>query len=55
MINLIRGFMYDVLDDSVEMMEIAIEFIPHEWPWLAKSLDFGKERLIDCMQMVDPL
>lgn len=54
MVSLIRGVLYDILDDSVEIMEIAMEYV-EDWPWLHSGLDFGRERLLDCLQLVDPL
>lgn len=52
-IDLVKGFVRDVCDDGVTVLETVLELRPEEFNFLDAPAEFGIQKLLDLMELVD--
>lgn len=52
-VDFVKGFVRDVCDDGVSLLELALDLLPVELSFLEEPIEFGMQKLLDVMEFVD--
>lgn len=53
LIDVARGFVRDVCDDAVSVLEVVLDLRPEEFSFLDGPVEYGMQKLLDIMELVD--